>query len=321
MKRYEVRIERSAKTGILVHLRDRKAGLRVSCAPKFGFLWHRFEVTPPGKKDPVELFHRAKFPPTDMDDGMCPILFPLVGRLRRGNREGIYRRSGRDVRMPIHGFAKDLPWSLVEAESSSTEAYVTAQLTDSAKTRKMYDWPFELVVTYCVADGAVHVITAIDSDGPWTLGFHPYLRLPLSDRKDARDRCLVRVPVASTWDEKHLVPTGVIRPIAKNFPLAKGVRISNVDCDQIFTDVTARSDGTYAMEYYDPAARAGVAIEPSAKVFSEVVIYCRKGEPYVCIEPWTAPPNALNTGWGLTSAGTAVRSTITFRPIFQPPRG
>ena len=320
-KRYSVRVEENRRTGPVVHLEDTEAGVAISCAPKFGFIWSSFTVTPPGKDAPVELFYRAKFPPKDLDDGMCPVLFPLVGRLRRGNREGVYRRGGREWLMPMHGFARDLPWELIEANASRDGAFVTARLADSAKTKKSYNWSFAFQMTYRLANGVVDVIPYVNCDGPWTLGFHPFFRLPLGDDPDTRDRCLLRVPVDRTWEEKHLVPTGKILPIPKSFPLAKGVPMSKVHCDAIFTDIADHVDGRYTMEYYDPAARVGVAIEPCAKIFSEVVIYCQKHEPFVCIEPWTAPPNAFNTGWGLASAGTAMRSIITYRPIFTMPKG
>ena len=315
--RYAVWTEESAETGTVVTLEDKKTGLSMSCAPKFGFLWTSFQATPPGGER-AEIFHRGEFPPREMDDGMCPILFPIVGRLRIGSREGVYKHEGKLLEMDIHGFAKDLPWELLDVQASCDGAFATARLSDTAKTRKMYPWHFSFQLTYRVVEGAVQVISYVNSDGPWSLGFHPYFRLPLSG--DDRARCKARVPVTQRWEEKHLVPTGKILPLGDDYPLAKGMDIAELACDEAFTGVEAELDGRYAMTYYDSRAKLGVAIECDDKVFSEVVIYCQKNEPYICIEPWTSPPNSLNTGLRLFGGGTTVKSVITYRPLFAAPK-
>ena len=317
--RYAAWTEDSRRTGTVVHMEDKKAGVRMSCMPKFGFLWSGFDFDTPGG-DAVEMLHRGKIPPTEMDDGMCPILFPIVGRLRRGNRQGSYRHEGKLYKMDIHGFAKDLPWEILDVQASADGCFATARLSDTAATRRQYPWRFSFQLTYRVIDGTVQVISYVNSDGPWSLGFHPYFRLPLAGLADDRSHCTVRIPVTKRWEEKHLVPTGKVVATGKKFPLMKGMSTRALACDEAFSGVVAGLDGWYAMVYFDSRAKAGVSIECDDKVFSEVVIYCQKDEPYICIEPWTSPPNSLNTGWRLFGGGTSVKSAITYRPIFKMPK-
>ena len=195
----------------------------------------------------------------------------------------------------------------------------SAAANHTAKTRKAYPWRFSFQLTYRLVEGAVQVISYVNCDGPWSLGFHPFFRLPLAGPPDDRSRCTARLPVTKIWELEHLVPTGRILPLRDDLPLARGARLSDLVCDQLFTGVEADLDGRYAMTYFDSRAKLGVSMECDAKIFPEAIIYCPKDDPFICIEPWTSPPNALNSGWGLVAGGTSIKTAVTLRPVFKLP--
>jgi galactose mutarotase-like enzyme len=61
--------------------------------------------------------------------------------------------------------------------------------------------------------------------------------------------------------------------------------------------------------HYPDGARLDVRASPD---FARWVIWTLGGKDFVCVEPWTAPGNALNTGEALTvlAAGAAYESWV-----------
>ena len=130
------------------------------------------------KHGPVELLYRGGgFPGAEGEGGMSPVLFPIVGRLYRGKREGIYVWRNRPYKMALHGFAKDMEWEVVEADVDGG-AFVRARLRDTEETRRAYPFAFEYTLTYRLFLGRLHIELEVESEGPFSVGFHPYFRTP-----------------------------------------------------------------------------------------------------------------------------------------------
>ncbi len=117
----------------------------------------------------------------------APWLFPVVG----ASAGGAVRVGGRSYPMAQHGFARDLPFTVV----AQADDAVTLRLEDDAGTRAHYPFAFRLDVTARVAPGSLAFDLTVTNPGdtplPYGLGFHPAFPWPLRGRA-ARGRRLCR---------------------------------------------------------------------------------------------------------------------------------
>ncbi len=118
----------------------------------------------------------------------APWLFPVVG----ASAGGAVRVGGRSYPMAQHGFARDLPFTVV----AQADDAVTLRLEDDAGTRAHYPFAFRLDVTARVAPGSLAFDLTVTNPGdtplPYGLGFHPAFPWPFAGGRAARGRRLCR---------------------------------------------------------------------------------------------------------------------------------
>jgi galactose mutarotase-like enzyme len=266
----------------------------------------------------VELLYRGgDFADALTGGGMSPVLFPVVGRLRLGEAQSVYVHEGKRYDMDTHGFAKDMEWHRVvaDADVDSRGAFVRAYLSDSDETRRAYPFAFEYALTYRLLEGALHIEVEVESEGPFSVGFHPYFNTPFAPGMGTKADCALRLPVRKYWVLENLVPTGEVRELEEVYDLPEGVCCSQLDLDQVFTDLVTNQRGTHRSSLWDRASGIRVDVESTLDPFSEIVVYAPRSEAYVCIENWTGPPNILNqeeTWSGLPPS--ALRASIRIKP-------
>ena len=111
--------------------------------------------------------------------GGMPVLFPICGRLLKDGVPGLYLVDGRPFSLPIHGFAMRLPWEVVAADRPDA---LRLRLTDTAETRAIYPFAFELDLLYVAAPEGLRCRLAVRNAGaeplPFYVGFHPYFLTP-----------------------------------------------------------------------------------------------------------------------------------------------
>ncbi len=289
MGRYRVEYKEEPLWGRVYVLQDEEAGLSAEVAPGVGFLWRSLCWEHPLYGASELLYGAGDYGKVPIG-GMSPVLFPVVGRLRLGDRDGVYRYGGREYRMDIHGFAKDMPWREDEAGEDERGAFVRAVLREDENTLEQYPFSFRFILTYRLLEGTFWAEAEVESEGPFALGFHPYFSIPLAP-DGRREDCEVRVPARACWELKDLVPTG--RKVQPAFPFAEGVPVEG-EFDKVLTDLKPGEGNWWWAELRDEGANTGVLVQAEARAFSEVVIFSPKGAFFLCIEPWTAPPNYLN---------------------------
>jgi galactose mutarotase-like enzyme len=165
----------------------------------------------------TELLHRAydfTDAPGDGWYGHGQVLFPAVGR----QAGGVYAwpPGARARPMPLHGWAKDLPFRVTAATAeagSDDAAELDCVLTSAdigADRAAAYPWPFELRVRYRLHAGqlrVVHIVshTGVASDGPLAcaLGNHITLRYPFCPSSSA----------GGAWEDGRLVSCSLGRQL------------------------------------------------------------------------------------------------------------
>src|SRR5258706_9044291 len=99
-------------------------GNLLEVVPERGGIISRFEIA--GK--PVFFLDRDSLnDPSKNVRGGNPILFPICGPLA----EGSYEIDGKSYAMKQHGFARNLPWTVINEEAGEKAAALTLRLSNS----------------------------------------------------------------------------------------------------------------------------------------------------------------------------------------------
>lgn len=231
-----------------------------------------------------------------------PLLHPWANRVRSWSFELDGREVVLDPDSPIthrdgatgtaiHGLLTASPhWSVTDADRGS----LTAELDFGAVPEYVAAFPFPHRVVYsaAVADGSLTVAFRVLASGgsrvPVSFGFHPYLTLPGSDRREWS----VQIPVAerAVVDERML-PTG------------ETVAVAVGELDGPLGDRTFDTSFPRLLQAGEPAfvvadqARRMTLTHVSGYPVTQV--YAPEASQFICYEPMTAPVDALVSGDGL----------------------
>lgn len=250
-----------------VVLRDPAADSTVALAPSRGGIVTRFLV---GDRPVLYLDESTLLDPAKNIRGGVPVLFPSPGALA-GER---FRFGDATGSMKQHGFARQRPWTVASRDESSA----TLTLASDEVTRAQFPWDFALTFRYWLEGTRLqisqHVENRSASPMPFAMGFHPYFFVP--DGEKARASIATTATRAFDNTAKTTVPlTGPI--------------------DLTLAEVDLHLDEHATLRLAD-GHRVVVSASPE---FRRWVIWTLRSRDFVCLEPWTAPGDALNTSDGL----------------------
>ena len=216
-----------------------------------------------------------------------PILFPIAGKVNHNDQLHIYQHQTKTFTLPQHGFARYLPWKIVNINSTSATLF----LTSNSLTQLLFPWDFEFHLTYTLSDEGLKTEAQIKNFSaepmPLHLGFHPYFHL-----EAPQSAYLLRVPTAEAL---YLVSGPTSEPIK---PEAKEISLNSSLAQTRFYE----GINPFRFELFNRDSGSTTVIEADANTLPCCALWTAKLEaPYLCIEPWTAPPNALNSGKRLIS--------------------
>jgi galactose mutarotase-like enzyme len=216
-------------------------------------------------------------PPDEVDTSIhwgCFLMAPWPGRLAGGR----FDWRGREVRLrrthgrhAIHGLTWNRPWE-VEA-SSPAEATLAIELPRD-------EWPMGGLVRQrtTVTPTGVRLEAEVEATGepmPAALGWHPwFLR-----RGDPR----LRVDAAAYQLTSGMIPTGESAPVAGRTDLRGGPRLGRRRLDIAYVEAHSPAVITW------PDLELAIAFAPAP---APLVVYTPPDS--FCVEPLTAPPNALS---------------------------
>jgi galactose mutarotase-like enzyme len=209
--------------------------------------------------------------PTLTVRGGNPILFPICGNLP----DNTYTIDGQTYTLKQHGFARELPWSVIE--HSTDPLSLTVGLTNSADTLAGYPFEFELAFTYTLVGNTLtqrqRVTNKSAAPMPYSVGFHPYFAV------QDKTKLQFQIPANDYYDQR-----------SKTRPAYSGsFDFEQDEIDAAFTELSSHvatvTDGD----------RLRLTFTTSPE-FSTLVFWTVKGKDFYCLEPWTAARNAMNTG-------------------------
>ncbi len=206
--------------------------------------------------------------------GRAPLLFPIVGALAGDE----YRLDGERYAMPKHGFARRMPFELVDRGAH----HAHLRLTDSDATRAAYPFEFALDMAFAI-DGPTLAMTATlvnpgTRDLPASFGYHPAFAWPLPyGRPRAEHRIAFETAEA-----------GVIKQLDDG--LIAGDRPSPLDGTNLrLTDALFDHDALIWTPVESRSLIYGAAGGPQLEIgwdAPDLGIWSKPGAAFVCVEPW-----------------------------------
>lgn len=273
-------------------LSDRATPARIEVVPERGGIITSWQVQ--GRE--LLYMDTARFAdPTLSVRGGIPILFPICGNLP----DNTYTHNGQAYTLKQHGFARDLPWEVIDY-STDDRASLTIELVSNHQTRSLYPFDFRLEFTYTVTGQTLTLHQRFTSHSseimPFSIGFHPYFL--------ALDKGQLRfeIPATEAIDQK----TQVVQPFFNLFDF------DQAEIDWAFLQVNQPIASVADLSRH---TRISLSSDPE---FSMLVFWTLRGKDFYCLEPWSAPRNALNTGERLLylEPGNSMETEVTLSVDF-----
>lgn len=256
--------------GDLLVLEDERARSRVEIAPARGALVTSLVI---GDRELLYMEPSTLADPSKNVRGGIPVLFPSPGKLANDR----FVHAGRRGSMKQHGFARNLAWT--PAATSADAATVRLTLRADERTRAQFPWDFVYDLTFTLDAARLTLDMEVHNPGevplPCALGFHPYFAVA------HKDGARVETPATSAFDN-----------VSKQAIAYRGLDFAAAEQDLYLLD---HGSSECALTLADGSR---IALRASSE-FTRWVLWAVAGKDYVCVEPWTAPPDALNTGESL----------------------
>ena len=217
-------------------------------------------------------------------DRSAPILFPYVGRLGSGR----CTFDGREYRLPLHGFAPESEFAVVER----TDASVILALADSAQTRACFPFRFLLRVRYALEERTLSVVVEVENrgEGPmyFGLGGHPGIRVPLAPGLRFED---YRVVFKSPCAPQRIVlgEDRLISGRAEPFPLVDG-RVLPLQRSLFNVDAVVLTGMADALTIGTPGDSHAVTVAYPGVPYVGLWQTARSDAAFLCVEPWYSLP-------------------------------
>ena len=210
--------------------------------------------------------------------GRAPILFPIVGELAGGR----YRLGAEHYALSRHGFARTLPFELIE----STPVSATFRLRSDDGTRRLYPFRFELQVHFEIAETTLSVLALVHNAGdetmPASFGYHPAFRWPLPYGQP-REAHRVEFESEEPAPVRRLNADGLLTPVRHPTPVS-GRHL-------VLDDALFRDDAVIFDELSSRSVIYGAAGAPRLRVrFPDTPYFGIWTKPrragFICLEPW-----------------------------------
>ncbi|KRN75621.1 hypothetical protein IV73_GL000109 [Weissella kandleri] len=210
----------------------------------------------------------------------APNLFPIVGRLH----DNEYQYQGHKYHMNQHGFARDMPFKVIE----QTIEMVKFQLTNTAETKEKYPFDFRFEVTYRLVDDQLnvtyHVVNPADETLIFGVGGHPGFNLPMDNQHHFEDYQLEFNP-QKTFNRKILAGPFVDFQQDTTFDGRQTlpVRWEDYQNDAIILDL---QQTPFEIKLHDEQNQHGVTLTIDNAKYVGIWTKADVEAPFLCIEPW-----------------------------------
>jgi len=254
----------------------------VTIAPHRGAIATRFDV---GARRVLFMDLETLRDPTKNVRGGIPVLFPTPGKLA-GDAWSFADQRGS---MKQHGFARNQAWRVIDRGANTA----TLALESNDETRAQFPWDFVFEMTFTLRGTSLRLDQRVTNRGttpmPFGVGFHPYFYLADAEKASAR----ITTAARRAFDNVTKQEIELSGPI---------------DLTQQEVDLHLLDHGSTESELVWSGGTVG--LRGSAE-YTHWVVWTLAGRDFVCLEPWTCPGDALNTGDRLLALAPAQTRTLS----------
>ena len=250
----------------------------------------------------------------------APLLFPVISRLKNNQ----YTLNGKTYTIPQHGFARNLPFTVVEHDD--TRAVFT--LTENPDTLTVFPFRFLLTVTYELVGKQLNKSIAVENRSDDTMfyevGIHDGFAAP-HDPEQSMDEWAVRIPGVETIHPYGMDESAMITPKIDPITFPDGripLRPMTHGLDTFILDVPPCHQASLVDENNNPVVTMDFPGFPYMGIWT---VHRDFETRYVCIEPWSTLPDATFVGRGLDEKA-GIRSlqpgksdTLAYTTTFHTP--
>lgn len=214
-----------------------------------------------------------------------PILFPIVGTLRNNS----YTHNTKEYRLPRHGFARDLLFTLI----SETGNQAIFSLQSDEETKKIYPFDFELQLLYSIDDTGLQVSYRVLNKSAeaiyYSIGGHPAFALPGDFEKYSLEFEPNETLVSYQLENDLLSDkTEKIRLSDNKLPLTYSLFEKDA---LIFKELQSKQ--IKILENGKPILNFTFNDFPNFGIWTKV------GAPFICLEPWLGYSDVGNASGNL----------------------
>lgn len=261
----------------------------VSIATHRGAIATRFDV---GTHRVLFLDLETLRDPTKNVRGGIPVLFPTPGKLAND----AWSYSGQTGAMKQHGFARNQAWRVADRSATST----VLSLESNDETRTQFPWDFGFDMTFALRGATLRLEQRVTNRAttamPFGIGFHPYFHVPDRDKPRARIATRAKRAFDNVTKQTIALPDAI-------------------DLTQNEVDLHLLDHGSTESELASPGGT--VRLRGSAE-YTHWVVWTLAGRDFVCLEPWTCPGNAINTGDRVLLLAPSETRTLWLEIGFSP---
>jgi galactose mutarotase-like enzyme len=268
-------------------LANEKKDTFIEVVPERGGIIAKFMV----KDEPVFYLDRSTLIDRDKNiRGGIPILFPICGPLKNDT----YSHNGQHYTMKQHGFARNSVWNVADVATGADSASILLELRNNDVTYAQYPFKFKLIYEYKLSGSTLSVTAAyINQDEqpmPFYAGYHPYFQV------EDKNQVEIEIPSQTYTETKN----GSI--VDNRF---------NYEQDEInvfYQDLTGDS-----FHLTDPARKMKINVRFDP-IYKHIVVWTLKEKNFICVEPWMAKNDALNSKEDLVyiQPGQELKSKVAF---------
>lgn len=224
--------------------------------------------------------------------GGFPFCFPVCARLERQEKQGIYLYEGKIYQLPIHGFAPYMPWEVHDFYKEN----LILTLRFNRETFLHYPFRFEIKLHYAISPDTLKCRQTYRNLGdhpmPYYAGFHPYFATPNPD--EGKEKVFLEYSPMKRFQYNDTFTDLIGEKPLFNLPTS----VTNPEINEQLTKVA--DDKLITLSYPNGDAIKMIAEgSEDPDLFPYIQLYTMKDKPFICVEPWMAFPNAMNTVSGV----------------------
>lgn len=243
--------------------------------------------------------------------GGNPLLFPFLGRHRVDGQIGRWRDAQGVVRdLPMHGFARDLPFAATVETADAGATTIHMVLTDSDATRAGYPFGFRFEAIYRLVDDHTLDVELITTNTganplPYYAGHHFYFSLPHAQRGET----VLELPRTERRYQQADGSISAAEPGAPSYTLDEARILDCFHCldgipDQPVKLVASGLNRTITIDLQRPGSEPWYAVTTWTEA---------PESDFYCVEPWLGLPDAIHNGLGLRWLGAGQTETAALR--------